>query len=231
MHRNPLFVLTTAVLWQIILFASLHAHPNAQLMQKADSLYQLGMYSDAAIVYNDIFQLEKENSRETGIIAFRLGRCYEYTGRLDEAESFYGKSAAIFSELELWENHFVAQSKLADIADEKGNYSKAIAISEKAVSHFEAQNDSLLMARNLNDLALYHYHAGDIQKSIDIYTKAIEIVSDKDDPLKAIVYNQLGNIWADDLKNEEKALEYYHISLQLKQKSASLKSLSAAYNN
>jgi signal transduction histidine kinase len=231
MQRNPLLVLTAAVLWQIILFASLCAQPNTQLMQKADSLYQLGMYSDAANVYNDIFQQEKENSRQTGIVAFRLGRCYEFTGRLDEAESFYGKSAAIFSELEIWENHFVAQSKLANIADKKGNYSKAIAISEKAVSHFEAQNDSLRMAGNLNDLALYHYHAGDIQKSIDIYTKAIEIVSDKDDPLKAIVYNQLGNIWAVDLKNEEKALEYYHISLQLKQKSASLKSLSAAYNN
>ena len=200
--------------------------------KQADSLYEEKQYATTAKMYAGLYNSTPQLNDQKVKNAFLAGKSYHRAGDQDSAAFWYSKASMGFGKLKKWDNYHIAQGQLADILYNKGDYKAAIDITEKAVAYFKEQNDSIYTANTLNNLALYHYHNGEIQQSIQLYTEAIVWADTANNNLKAKCYNQLGNIWADDLKNEEKALEYYQKSLHLKiQSSAPAKSISFACNN
>lgn len=200
--------------------------------KKSDALYAENQYVEAAMLYTHLYGISDQLNEQQAKNAFLAGKSYHRAGELDSAMRWYRKASDGFGKLKKREKYFIAEGQVADILDDKGDYNAAIEMTEKAVAYFKEQRDSVYASRTLNNLALYHYHTGNIQQSIRVYTKAILWAGETNNDLKAKCYNQLGNIWADDLKDEEKALEYYQKSLQLKiQSLAPAKSISFAYNN
>jgi hypothetical protein len=70
-------VLIVILLSQIILYARLTVQLKTQMMQKAKSLFQLGLFCDSDIAYYQIFQQEIEIFRKKCIVAFRLCVCFK----------------------------------------------------------------------------------------------------------------------------------------------------------
>lgn len=206
---------------------------NIDLQQDiADSLYEENQYAEAALQYINSYSTSDQLNEQNAKNAFLAGKSYHRIGKQDSAILWYSKASEDFYKLKKWDNHYIAQGQIADILDDKGSYKVAIEITENVVAYFKEQKDSVYATKTLNNLALYHYHYGNIQQSIQIYEEAISWAGETNNNSKAKCYNQLGNIWADDLKDEEKALEYYQKSLQLKiQSSAPAKSIAFAYNN
>ncbi len=229
---NKLGILSLMTILSLIFFNSFGQHES--LSEKrilADSLYGLRLYAESAQLYVSIFEALNEPSEEQGKIAYSAGNAFGRAGDSDNAMLWLEKSSSILRELEAWDNYFIAQVKIADLFDVKGDYLKAITLGEKVVAHFVNQKDSIYAAKNMHNLSLYYYHASEVQKAIDLLSQAISWIGNKDDFQKAISYNQLGNIWAVDLGDERKALNYYLKSLQYKLVGATPQSISASYNN
>ena len=128
---------------------------------------------------------------------------------------------------EKWRNNFSLVNKL----EEENKYSEAISLGNTVFNYFE-RRDTITAAKIKSTIALSQYKSGKIQEAINTYQFITEYLGNKDPLTKAIVYNQMGNIWADEMNNHSKALEYYQQSLSLKLKnSASPQSIANSYNN
>ncbi|QSE97700.1 ATP-binding protein [Fulvivirga lutea] len=215
----------------LISTASYGQQTNIDKQALADSLYAQRLYVESAQLYSELFEELNEQPEQLGKIAYSAGNAFARSGDSENALVWYEKASHILKEAEAWDNYFIAQAKIADLHDEKGDYTTAITLGEKVINHFMQQKDSVYAAKTLHNLALYYYHNNNLQKAIDLLSQSVGWIGNKDDFQKAISYNQLGNIWADDLGDERKALHYYLKSLQFKLKGATPQSISASYNN
>lgn len=128
---------------------------------------------------------------------------------------------------EKWRKNFTIVNKL----EEENKYSEAISLGNTVFNYFE-RRDTLTAAKIKSTVALSQYKSGKIQEAINTYQFITQYLGNKDPLTKAIVFNQMGNIWADEMNNHSKALEYYEQSLSLKLKnSASPQSIANSYNN
>jgi signal transduction histidine kinase len=203
----------------------------SKLKIHADSLYALRLYDQALRVYTDLYYHPEIEGTEKARTVFRMGKCQEYMGAFQAAERLYSAASDLFKQLKQWESYHIVQSNLAEALESQGRYDKAIVIARETVGYFRENRDSLSVASNLNNLGLYLYNSGDIPQALNTFFEAIEWAGNQDDALKAKIFNQLGNIWADDMGDEEKALSFYLKSLQLKLNTASPASISSSYNN
>lgn len=203
----------------------------ADQIERADSLYAENDWAEAFALYCTIYNQMPEPSEEKGMVAHNAARSAYRMGNLENAEIWGKNSAELFKLLKLEDKYHIVNGFLANLLDTKGDYQTALGLAENAFHFHSQKNDSSNSAKILNNLALITYHSGNIQKSIELYAEAIAWAGNDNNALKALCYNQLGNIWADDLNDEHKALQYYRNSLQLKLKDAPLHSVSASFNN
>lgn len=206
--------------------------PDSILQNRADSLYNVGDYSAAKELFVYLHNKTNEIDEEKGKNAFKAAKVFSSLGKKDSALIWYNNASDCFNQIKKWDNYYITQGQIAGLMDSKGDYNSAIDLMTGTVNHFKKQNDTAYVINTLNLLALSHYHNGNIEKTLTLYSEAIDWAGTSNDFLKAKCYNQLGNIWADDLNDENKALEYYRKSLSLKiRSSASKNSISYAFNN
>lgn len=203
-----------------------------ELKIKADSLFEQRAYTSALEAYLLLYESKESTEAESAKYANQIAKCYQAEKNLRDAEEWLKKAIAHYGSLKLTDEYHLTLSLLAAIKDEEGKYEEAIESISKSAAYFQSRSDSLQAAKSLHNLALYSYHAGEIDKAIAKYIEAISWSGDDNKMSKAISYNQLGNIWADDMGDEEKALEYYRQSLFFKiQAGANPRSISFSYNN
>ncbi len=229
--KQLLFRILMGMLPFLSLAASAQSLSIEALQQQADSLFAKREFAQAATSYQELYSRLEAFSDQKARTAFSIAICYQRQAIRDRAEQYYLEAARIFKQLGNTDNYYLSKVRVAGLLSDQGRYGEAILITEEAIAWFETQKDSFSVASQLNNLGLYFYRNEEVQQSIAAYSRAIEWLQDKDDALKAKCYNQLGNIWATDLGDEEKGLEYYRKSLVLKLRSASPESISAAYNN
>lgn len=215
-----------------IIQVSTLAFTSAQVSVRADSLYNANEYEEAILEYKNIYNSSKTKELEKATSSFQLGKSYYLQSNLTDALNWFEKASTHYEKLKDFDNYHITQGRIAMILDDQGEYQKAIEISTKSVNYFVEKKDSNKVVDLANNLALYYYHLGEVQRSIKLYNQTIAWAGSKRKDVAAKCYNQLGNIWADDLGNEKKALEYYQKSLKMKLESgASVKSISFSYNN
>lgn len=215
-----------------IIQVSTFAFSSAQDSVRADSLYNANEYEDAILEYKNIYYSDKANQLDKANSSFQLGKAYYILNNLTDALNWFDKASTHYKKLNDIDNYHLTQGRISMIIDDQGDYQKAIEISTKSVNYFVEKKDSNKVVDLANNLALYYYHQGDVQRSIKLYNQTIAWAGNKRKDVAAKCYNQLGNIWAIDLGNEKKALEYYQKSLKMKLASgAPVKSISFSYNN
>jgi two-component system, NarL family, sensor kinase len=220
----------------IILIGNTVSKAQATAWQKkhnqADSLYSQNKWNEAAIAFSGAYNQIDFISEEKGEIARKAGEAFSKASYYDKSEIWYKKSAAIYKELKMWSEYYDIQSDIARIIENKGRYNESIQISEKIIKWHTEKKDTIKLIKEYYNYAFYHYYTGNIQKAINLYTQTISLAEDKDTYTQAMCYNEMGNIWATDLNNEEKALECYLKSLQLKLEiEVPKKSISISCNN
>ena len=230
---NSVFVRSVCCLILFILTHFLTIAQNNPITQKsADSLYSNSNdFEKTAHFYQELFERETESNEQKGVNAFKAGKSLKKSGDFKNAEVWFKKASEVFRKLKNWDKYYISQFQIAGILDDQGDYENAVKFYHKCAEHFKQQKDSSSAAGTLNNLGLSYYHLGKIKKAITLFDEAIIWYGDNNDSQKALCYNQLGNIWADDLKDEKKALEYYRKSLKLKLGTATPQSIAAAYNN
>lgn len=229
---RKVILFTFSIFISVICAAQTAVNETALIKQRADSLQDNAQYDKALAAYAELFEKIESPTEEKARAAFSIGQILTRLNERDKAIQHYEIAASIFKEIKKMDNHNITLARIANIKDDEGLYNEAIALSEQIVQYFVAQNDSISASKNFSDLALFQYHNGQIQQAVEGYSKALAWIGSHDASAKAKIFNQLGNIWADELKDENKALEYYRKSLALKTKdNATPQSISASYNN
>lgn len=132
------------------------------------------------------------------------------------------------TEEEKWKKNYALTNQL----EEENKFTEAINLGNLVYNYYVKKKDTITAAKIKSTVALSLYKSGKIQESINNYQQISQLLGNKDPLTKAIVYNQMGNIWADEMNNHSKALEYYEQSLALKIKvNASPQSIANSYNN
>lgn len=165
------------------------------------------------------------------IFSFFYARCLELTGKYKDALLMFRQAEKTYASVQLIDKKWITTQRIASLLDDIGEYNASIETSKLALAHYTQLKDSLQMAFVLHNMGFGYYHAGKIKEALDCHTKEILLLGDKDQPLLARAYNQLGNIWAVDLKDNQQALVYYEKSLAIKLPLNDPGSISASYNN
>lgn len=208
--------------------------PNdaVSLFESASRFKSQGQFDSAAIYFIRHYnQIHPDSINDKAKTAFHTGRSFGRSGQPERAIEYFEKSASHFEDLGNYDNFWIAMGNMANMYDDLGQFQQAIQLTKESLHYFREQKDTAEMGKVMNNLALYYYKNRQIDEAIQTYLENIEMLQDKDPISKAIAYNQLGNIWAEELKDENRALEYYLKSLEMRIPLNNPASLSAAYNN
>ena len=205
---------------------------HTDLLQKAKTFYAKRQFDSALTVYQQLNLLTPQKvSVEKGDIQFYYARCLQLTGKYMDALTMFRKAEQTYNSALLTDKKWTTTQQIASLLDDIGEYNASVETAKLALSHYAQFKDSLQMAFVLHNMAFGYYHAGKVKEALDCHTKEILLLGDKDQPLLARAYNQLGNIWAVDLKDNQQALGYYEKSLAIKLPLNDPGSIAASYNN
>jgi superkiller protein 3 len=164
------------------------------LMDEAQNFIDHQQYSSAIDIYEKALQLEPNDK----ILLYNLGWTYNMTGDPIKAKDYYQKAITEDS------TYSDAYNGLANIYNDQKDLDNAILNYELAIKNNPKHKYALY------NLGLAFEAKGDPQKAIDCYKK--RIAADPSD--LADIYNRIGNIYSDDLKNYDEAIVQYGLALK-----------------
>lgn len=223
-HWTILFIL------QLMLHLSLQAQSTSAI-DKANDFYANYTYDSAVVYFKRAQKLMEPESEDFYRISFRIGQSYSKIGVFDESIHYFKVASAGFKKLGKLDNYYIAQGNIASNYDEIGEYDEAVRIGTEIARYFEEQKDTAYWLNNLYNISLYHYHKNDTDASLKLLLQVVDLAGNDFLKIKTNALNQLGNIWADALANEQKALEYYQKAQSIKLQINDPYSISAGYNN
>ncbi len=100
----------------------------------------------------------------------------------------------------------------------KGNFDQSLLDLQKSLTFLQALNDTIGIARVLNNLGLLYYKKGNLDKAIKAHEESISCIEEgSNDQILSSNYNNLGNVYQ--LKGDQKkALEFHQKSLAIKKR-------------
>lgn len=210
-----------------------YAQDTHELQQKATTFYAKRQYDSALIAYQQLYTFiaPKKVSVEKGNTQFFYARCLELTGKYKESLAMFRLAEQTYAALQITDKKWITTQQIVSLLDDIGEYNASVETAKLALAHYAQLKDSLQMAFVLHNMAFGYYHAGKVKEALDCHTQEILLLGNKDKQLLSRAYNQLGNIWAVDLKDNVQALGYYEKSLALKLSMNDPGSIAASYNN
>jgi len=122
-----------------------------------EDLFERGRFNEAANFYTSYLESKGYNSE----IVYNRGRAYEELGKLGEAKTDFNLV------LKKDERHLNARLSLARLAYEKGNYSRSLILTGKALKfHEKSPQAHFLLARSRHQL-------GQAKSALEAYNKSI----------------------------------------------------------
>lgn len=172
------------------------------------------------------------NTYDQAELKRQIGICFIYTEQSRKAIPYLQSSADMWASLKIPKHQYRTRSFLADAYNNIDEDKKAYVIAKESLSYYQSVKDSsgivqegLSLGYSCNKLKMY-------KEAVDIYLFIEPIAAVYRPQNLGVVYNQLGNIFADAFNDHRRALTYYQKSLEYKiQYKATDMSLSIAYNN
>lgn len=219
----------------MVLFPTyLHAQESTQKREMVNRLIDENKDDSAILILKQILALSPKDSIEhQGRVLHQIGKLLIYEGHYRESFQYLEQAQKKYQKIQnRYLENLILQSKAQAYAD-SGDYASAIHLIQTALTYWEAERDTSKTMGHLLDLGLYYYENNQINLALNSYLKIVNLPYDKEQIQKAKAYNQMGNIWAAELENNHKALEYYFKSLAIKLTLGDkyLKSVCASYNN
>lgn len=203
--------------------------------ERADVFYEKRQYDSSAVLYKQVISLFNNSTpvADRAAVWFYYARSIQRLGKKQEALDAFRQSEQLYKEAgpELLNRKWIVSTQVAFMLDDMGNYEGAIAVLRDAINYYAQKGDSLQMGLAYHNMAYSYYNLGKTQEALQYYTREISVLGTHDSAQLARAYNQLGNIWADDLQDHQKALSYYQQSLALKLPLNDPASIASAYNN
>jgi two-component system, NarL family, sensor kinase len=189
-------------------------------------------YKTAMVLFQSVLKKKDvlEPDRMANLYRY-MGDVYRKMDRSSEAIQCYEKSLVYKDDLK--DKSLAANScfKLAMVYSSQANYKLAKDNYYKTIAIIKTSNDRMT-SLVYNNLGNDEYLQGNYQNAIGYYVKSIEF-SDKTEDLEvqSLTYNNIGNIYSNQLKNPIKAIDYYSKSLLIEKKRENPKGIASEYNN
>jgi two-component system, NarL family, sensor kinase len=187
-----------------IYFQKIFRYKNIPFLHENERMFKLFRYS------GDVFK--KLNHYPEAIIYYK--KCLEYNTTIADKKLLISP----------YINLGTIYSTQHDFSSARDMYLKALEQSKS--------NDDFTTSIIYNNLGNDEYSQGNFSKAIEYYIQSIQL-SEKIKDLEGLAfsYNNLGNIYTNELKDPDKALEYYTKSLEIEKKSGNKEGIAAELNN
>ena len=175
----------------------LNRYPNNLTAQNLKGLLLFGLksYDNAINYFNSLIEL---NGNDADYF-IKLGLCYLEMDLEDKAQENYNKAI----ELEPEEgDHYCSR---AEFFEKEEEYTKALTDYNKAIE-LDPDDMDFLYKRAL----LYQNNLDDHEKALGDYLRIVELDKDQEFAKENYLYNNIGLIYEDEIKDYQKALEYYN---------------------
>ncbi len=155
-----------------------------------------------------------------------LGIVYTNRGKYQEAEVYLQEAYQLMKVLKDFALQSGALTSLGVVANKQGDYSKALRYYQEALLIQENLGNTLYMAMISVNMGNIYFNQKYFRDAERFYLKALPIIEELNNQRAlAVIYNNLGNIYgslegqAKDRKEMvKKAIEYYQLSFQIKEK-------------
>ena len=196
--------------------------------------------SDSAIVYTlkSIELINTTNKKSHFLTQYKarnlynLGDLYSYNGQDNNGITKLKESLQLFRQINDSIGEADCLGNIGSIYEMQGNIGLALDFLNKSLSLSKTINYKESIALNLNDIAFIYTAQGHIEKAIEQYILSSQISKEIEDyeTLNSTLIN-IGATYYKDLKNTNKALEYYNKALNINLKTDNQNGLLYCYNS
>lgn len=155
-------------------------------------------------------------SRDIGICYENIGYCYFHLFEYSTAMMYYDSALAIYKEISDEPRELEIFNKKGVLLIRSGQYAEAL------TNYFDVSrlvSNSREKAQNYINVGILLRHIGDHQRSLDYFSKALEIVKGFETNYEQAIYMNLGTLFID-LNDSTTALSYYDRALDMAKKKA-----------
>jgi len=198
-----------------------HSEAAPLLYQAAQRSFALGLYRDATLLIQDYLDAAEQSgaSKVKSIVQldlyFKLGKCYEQTGRLDKSLKAYQKLLELSANKREPTAELGALRCLGTIQIKLGDYETALGIYHKCIEIAERKNLISAAGKAYNNLGVLHFHKGELDEAQYYFEKAIQAKKDEESEYgKASTLMNLGII-ADMRSDHDSAIDTYRKALRI----------------
>ncbi|MFH2141749.1 MAG: tetratricopeptide repeat protein [Bacteroidota bacterium] len=174
-----------------------------------------------------------------------IGLVYSNQSRYEKAIENYSKALKISEESGDKSGMSACYTNIGIIHSDQGNYDKAIEYYFKALRIKEEINDKKGMSNCYNNIGNVNYFQGSYDKAIEYYLKSLKINEESGDKKgMSSCYTNIGSIYyfqsrlsltkgneEQAIRDYDKAIEYYLMSLQIKEEISDKKGMFDCYTN
>jgi len=198
-----------------------HAEAAPLLYQAAQRSFALGLYREATSLIQDYLDAAEQSgaSKVKSIVQldlyFKLGKCYEQTGRLDDSLKAYQKLLELGANKRETTAELEALTCLGRVQIKLGDYQTALGTYNKCIEIAEGKNLTNAAGKAYNNLGALYFSKGDLEKAQHYFEKSIEAKQKEETEYgQAYTLMNLGII-ADMRSNHDLALDTYKKALRI----------------
>ena len=180
--------------------------------------YQKKDYSKALEYNFKSLNLFEEIGNRNGVAAafHNIGAVYMNQGEYAKSLEYNFKAKNIYEEVLDKNGIGKVTNSIGIIYYAQGNYPKALEYHLKAYKILEETGDKRLIAYSTCNIGNIYDKQGDHSKALEYYFKSLKISEEAGDkPKAADIFNGIGSVYCDGLKEYPKALEYFFKALKL----------------
>jgi len=198
-----------------------HAEAAPLLYQAAQKSFALGLYREATSLIQDYLDAAEQSgaSKVNSIVHldlyFKLGKCYEQTGRLDESLKAYEKLLELSANKKEPTAELEALTCLGRVQIRLGDYKNALDTYNKCIEIAERKNLINAAGKAYNDLGVLHFQKGELNEAQYYFEKSIRAKENEESQYgNAYTLMNLGII-ADMRSDHDLALDTYRKALRI----------------
>lgn len=184
------------------------------------SAYYIGDYDLAMRYYDMSINVYKQLDDLKGVANCLHNKAliYEVTGRIDSAFAYYSGSLAIEEKLGNLSGQGMTIMNIGNLHYQQGKYSEALDNYYRAGLIVKDSPDTLLIAQILLNTGLVYWQWDQNDLALDKFFEAMELFEILENEWDLATVNfHLGLIYATELNQPDKGMEYYMKALEMKQ--------------